>query len=109
MLVIEVRRSIDARALAATPHRLIGRQPAHRSSGRTNGPEMTANAIRERCGTGWVATSYIEAFTVAEPVRRIVRQARQRQDAFDLMWPVIADACARRPSLRWLAGTPNPW
>ena len=59
-LAIEVGRSIDADQLVATLDRLIAHRPAPAFIRMDNGPEMTANAIRDWCATSGAKTSYIE-------------------------------------------------
>jgi putative transposase len=59
-LAIEVARSIDADRLVATLDRLIARRPPPAFIRMDNGPEMTANAIRDWCQTSGANTSYIE-------------------------------------------------
>ncbi len=60
-LAVECRRRIDADATVATLERLVstrGRAPAHIRC--DNGPELTANAIRDWCRFSGADSSYIE-------------------------------------------------
>jgi putative transposase len=59
-LAIEVARRIDADQLVATLDRLAVTRPAPAFIRMDNGPEMTANAIRDWCRTSGAKTSYIE-------------------------------------------------
>ena len=59
-LAILVERNIDADQLVDALDELITRQPAPVFIRMDNGPEMTANAIRDWCHTSGTKTSYIE-------------------------------------------------
>lgn len=77
-LVIECRRRIDADATVAVLDRLVaarGRAPGHIRC--DNGPEFTANALRDWCRFQRAGSSYIEpGLTLAKRVRRVLRLPR---------------------------------
>ena len=75
-LEIKCARSIDADATVAVLERLTafrGRAPEFVRC--DNGPEMTANALKDWCRFSGAGASYIDpGQPIAEPLRRVVRQ-----------------------------------
>ncbi len=59
-LIMQVDRSITAQQAVSALRRLVDQRGAPENLRCDNGPELTANALREWCATAQVTTSYIE-------------------------------------------------
>ena len=82
-LAIECHRRIDADDTVDVLDRLVGERGTAPAFIRCdNGPEMTANALRDWCRFCRAGSAYIEpGLAVAEPVRRELRRPRPRRAA----------------------------
>jgi putative transposase len=79
-LAIRVARSIDAdHAVRVLDQIVRERGSAPELVRMDNGPEMTANALRDWCRLGGRAVASSSPATLAEPVRRVVRLSRPRR------------------------------
>jgi hypothetical protein len=82
-LTITVERRLDADATVAVLDRLVAeRQTTPRFIRCDNGPELTANALRDWCRfSGGRPQLHRARLAVAEPVRGVVRLPRPRRGA----------------------------
>ncbi len=74
-LAIAVERHIDADATVAVLDRLVaGRGTAPRFIRMDNGPELTANALRDWCRSTGAGSSYRARLALAKPLRGKLRR-----------------------------------